>query len=902
MIVEDGEYLKHYGIIRRSGRYPWGSGDNPYQRSLSFYAYVDEMKSKGLTEAQIAKGIGASSSEYAKMTSTDLRATRAIASNTLREANTAQVLRMKEKGMHNQAIADRLGISEPTVRNYLKPGARDRENVLMNVANSLKDDLDAKGGYIDVGSGAEHSSRLGVTDTRLKTALAVLEAQGYSVHVVGVPIYGTGNNVKTRVLAPPGVTYREVANNLSAIRTFDGSFEDNGRSLLGLVKPKTVDPKRLQVIYAEDGGSDSDGVVFVRPGVTDLDMGGSRYAQVRISVNDTHFIKGMAVHKDDLPAGVDLQFHTNKSDTGNKLDALKPMEINEETNKIDWDNPFGSSISRQIIEKDSNGKEFATSAMNIVNEDANWETWSNTLSAQMLSKQSNSLAKTQLDLAIANKKAELEEIKSLTNSVVRSHLLESFADEADSSSVYLKAASLPRQATQVILPVNSLKDNQVYAPGFENGERVVLIRYPHGGIFEIPELVVNNNNREGKKLIGSDARTAIGINSKVASHLSGADFDGDTVLVIPDRGRKIKTMPSLEGLKNFDPQRMYPYYDGMKRMSKKQTQSEMGKISNLITDMTLKHAQPNELARAVRHSMVVIDAAKHGLNYKQSYDDNTIKQLKIKYQGGPNAGASTLISRAKGRAVVDARPLRPARDGGPIDPATGKLMYGEAPSWIGKDGDVVVRKRLSKKLAETDDAHTLSSGLAMEKLYADHSNQLKAMANEARKVLVNTTHPPTSVSAKRVYQKEVDSLMASFRLAERKAPLERQARIIADANLKLKKQANPEMDRDQEKKIANQALAEARIRLDSAKPVVQISDREWQAIQAGAVSPSRLTKVLRYADLTRVRELATPKTQTAGLSTARVARAKAMINSGYTWAEVAEALGVSVSTLKTGLG
>ena len=49
----------------------------------------------------------------------------------------------------------------------------------------------------------------------------------------------------------------------------------------------------------------------------------------------------------------------------------------------------------------------------------------------------------------------------------------------------------------------------------------------------------------------------------------------------------------------------------------------MGDVSNLITDMTIKGANNDELARAVRHSMVVIDSEKHNLDVKASARDNT---------------------------------------------------------------------------------------------------------------------------------------------------------------------------------------------------------------------------------------------------------------------------------------
>ena len=195
---------------------------------------------------------------------------------------------------------------------------------------------------------------------------------------------------------------------------------------------------------------------------------------------------------------------------------------------------------------------------------------------------------------------------ALTNPAVKKQLLKEFADGADSSAKHLKAAGLPRTRNQVILPINSLKDNEIYAPNYRNGETVVLVRHPHGGIFEIPELTVNNRNREANRVI-KNAADAVGINSKVASRLSGADFDGDTVLVIPNNAKQVKTSAPLAGLKNFDPQSQYKI-DRPNELTSKGKQKQMGAISNLITDMTIKGANSNEIARAVRHSMVVIDS------------------------------------------------------------------------------------------------------------------------------------------------------------------------------------------------------------------------------------------------------------------------------------------------------
>lgn len=278
-------------------------------------------------------------------------------------------------------------------------------------------------------------------------------------------------------------------------------------------------------------------------------------------------------------------------------------------------------------------------------EEGDWGEWSKTLPSQFLSKQSLTLIKKQLGLAKADKQAEFDEICSLTNPTVKKALLKSFADDCDAAAVHLQAAALPRQKYQVILPLTKIKDNEVYAPNYKDGETVALIRYPHGGTFEIPILKVNNKLAEGKSVLGNTPADAIGINKKNADRLSGADFDGDTVMVIPCNSSqskvRITSTSPLKGLEGFDTKDAYGgvvekgtdgkdhyYRNGKEYKIMKNTQTEMGKVSNLITDMTLKGATEDELARAVRHSMVVIDAEKHKLDYKQSEIDNGISSLK----------------------------------------------------------------------------------------------------------------------------------------------------------------------------------------------------------------------------------------------------------------------------------
>lgn len=889
-MLNDDE-LEHVGVLRKSGRYPWGSGETPHQRNKQFLDYVEDLRKKGMSEVDIAKGLGVFDPDGKGISTTQLRAAKSIAKNAIKNAEISRAMQLKDKGMSNVAIGQVMGLNESSVRALLNPSIQKRADQLQTTANMLKDELGNKP-YLDVGIGTEH--HMGVSDQKLRTAVAMLKEEGYELYYVKTPQLGTNNYTTVKVLAPPGTTYSEVFHNQDKIRNVTGYSEDGGRTFTGPVfeTPKSVDSKRVEVRYGDEGGGDMDGVIQLRRGVDDISLGPSRYAQVRVAVDGTHYLKGMAVYADDLPNGVDIRFNTNKKRSENKLDAMKSM-------KDDPDSPFGS-IVRQKHYIDKDGKE-QLSALNIVNEEGKWDTWNSTLSSQFLSKQSPTLAKEQLGLRLDSKKAELDDIMKLTNPIVRKKLLETFADEADSSSVHLKAAGLPRTKQKVILPINSLKDNEIYAPTFDDGEVVVLIRHPHGGKFEIPELRVNNRNQEAKRTM-RNAVDAVGINSKVASRLSGADFDGDTVLVIPNNHGKVKTSPALIGLKNFDPQAAYPAYEGMKPMSPRTKQLKMGDVSNLITDMTIRGAGQTDLAKAVRHSMVVIDAEKHNLNWKQSAKDNQISELKEKYQKGARSGASTLISQSSSKVRIPERKPRSAANGGPVDPKTGKRQFEDTGvEFVSKKTGKMIPKTIKvPKMSLVDDANTLSSGTPMEKVYADYANQLKAIANSSRKKAIATKPIPYSPSAKIAYDTEVKALQAKLNLALKNAPLERQAQLLANATVRAKRDANPGMDDADLKKIKGQALEQARIRTGAKKAQVDVTDREWAAIQAGAISTNQLNKILNNTDLDRVKQLATPRVAKV-MDSAMKARANSMLKSGATQAEVARALGVPPSTLSSSL-
>lgn len=869
--------LYHYGIKRRSGRYPWGSGAKKSRNASDFLSTVDVLEKDGFNEKQIA--------EYFGLQTKQLRAYKSNAHNEVRAAKAAMALRLKDKGYSNSEIGRRMGINESSVRSLLDPAISMRKNASTNTAEMLEKEIASKK-YIDVGGGVEN--QIGVSRNTLDNAVEQLRAKGYTYHYLKVEQLGTGKFTSIKVLAAPDVTYKEVKDNQSKVTSPGFYSEDLGQTVVGIKPPSSISSKRILVNYGDQGGSDKDGVIELRRGVKDLDLGAARYAQVRVAVDGTHYLKGMAMYSDDIPKGYDVIFNTNKNSSTPKMDVFKKM-------KDDPENPFGATIRQKTyIGKD--GKEHL-SALNIVNEEGDWNTWKKTLSSQMLSKQSTALAKKQLKLAYDIKKEEFDEICSLKNPVIKKTLLDKFADNCDSSAVHLKAAGLPRQASKVILPFPEMKDTEIYAPSYRNGEKVVLIRYPHGGTFEIPELIVNNkSNKKAKGLIGN-AQDAVGINPRVAERLSGADFDGDTVLVIPVGKVKIKTSAPLKGLKNFDPKVAYPGYPGMPKPGEKGSgfdkQGKMGDISNLITDMTIKGAPADDIAAAVRHSMVVIDAEKHNLNWRQSYLDNGIANLKAKYQGASNAGASTLISRAKGDKRVPKR-----KDGYKVDPETGRKIFTETGETYEKNGKQVVRLQKSSKMYETEDAYSLSSGTAMENTYADHANKLKALANSARKTSLTTKPIPYSPEAKSKYRQEVDSLNAKLNIALKNRPLERKAQLLANERVKLVRQNNPDMDKDDIKKLKNQALTQARLQTGASKKarLVDITDREWEAIQSGAISTNKLSQIIQNSDLDILKQRSMPR-ESRGISDAKRARAKMLESNGYTLAEIADSLGVSTSTI-----
>lgn len=925
MEIKESDWLMHLGTPQMydgdphgSGRYRQGSGKDPYQHAKEFNDRVaaikkewrekhgEYIKDKVLTKYLFdLYGYGEPDGNGG-MKPLTTRNYRALKTRTSAEEKAHQYLeahKLKEKGWSSQKIGEKLGVPASTVDGYLKRDAISKSNRVTDTADLLRESLISKGGYIDIGKGSElwlrTSEGLGVSETTFKAAVKQLEDEGFAkVKYQQRQMFGQGNTTIT-VLGMPGTTAGEVFNNREAIRT-PIDIQMDGKVKPDRLRPvESVSSKRIAVKYAEDGGTDRDGVIELRRGIKDLDLGNSMYAQVRIAVDKTHYLKGMAIYADDLPDGIDIRFNTNKSrgvpliakEPGGK-EVLKPM--NDIANKL---NPFGAAIQTQ------------RGALNIVNEEGDWSKWSRTLASQFLSKQYVQTAKKQLKLTGDIARDEFEEIKSLTNPTLKRYMLDEFARSCDADAVNLKAVRLPGQTQKVLLPLPNIKENQCYCPGYDDGTQVALVRYPHGGVFEIPVLTVNNNSRIAKKIMGN-AQDAIGIHPKSAGILSGADFDGDTVMVLPIVGSfKPKTAKPLAGLKDFDPKTQFngDHLAPKDLMKKKNVGNQMGRITNLITDMTVQGADEKELERAVAHSMVVIDAYKHKLDYKASEKYFRIDELRAKYQPAREEGkkpgaAGTIFSRAKNEQRVPERREKAVSKLTPEERKRwekGEIIYEPTNKMIwnretGKNDKPALIK--TNQMREAKDAHKLTSGTQIEWYYAEYANRMKALANEARAEMRATERATWNRSAEKAYAKEVKSLEAKLKTAKMNAPLERKAQTLAGATVKIELDEHPEYDDSQKKKAKSRHLEAARNAVGAGKELIKINSKEWEAIQAGAISDSKALEIFKNSKSEVVKQMAMPRDYS--ISPAKLARAKSLYASGQTWADIATILGVSVTTLQ----
>lgn len=950
--------LLHYGVGhlenppgRGSGRYAYGSGENPGQHRHDFLSEVDRLKRKGCSQKEIAIALLGKDA-----TTTQLKAEIAIANAEQRRARVYEARRlMDECGGNRSEVARRMNTNESSIRKLLDEDLEASMNKYQNTADYLKDVIDKKGGVIDVGPGTNIS--LNVTDNTMKVAMAMLEKEGYILAKCQVP-NPTDKNKKTTisVICAPGTEIKESANGQKWVdwtnnppAMVEDYSPNQGKDYDTLKFPSSLDSSRIQIKYNEDGGAAKEGVIEIRRGTKDLDLGQSQYAQVRIAVDGNKYIKGMAIYADpkDMPPGVDVIINTQKKREVGMDGVLKPMKTNA-NGEIDQNNPFGALIKRGgqtfyedpkgnyirkgdiFVEakKGDTGERYSLSPINKLREEGEWDTWSRNLSTQFLSKQPMKLIKQQIDLSVADKKSELADIMNLTNPVVKQKMLEDFARNCDSNMNDLSTKGFKNQAFQVILPVPKMKDNEIYAPAFKDGDTVALIRYPHGGIFEIPVLTVNNKNKEAKKIM-ANATDAVGITPSTAGIISGADFDGDTVVVIPMKSNhvNIATMKPFDELKNFDT-KTYKLPDSAPPITNGYKQKQMGIVTNLITDMTAQGAPPEEIARAVKHSMVVIDSEKHHLDLKQSAKDSRIAELQKKYQDG---GASTIFSRSNAKTLVNERKeihdkkkmtpeeVKAYEAGKKIIRETGRMRNKTQkitdPSKmtpeelkIHKSGRDVIRYLDEKVLVQqkVKRMETVSNPYDLvrnpndpkEKAYADYAIELMKMGDEARRVSRSIKPTPVSQQAKKIYEKEVKELDSELRLSKSNSPRERQAKITAGIRSSQYIKEHPGMDYEHKSRVRDQELQKARDEVGARRHEIDITPKQWEAIQANAISSSKLKEILTYANEDKVRNLATPKDQKIVVTQAKINLMKQMYDSGmYTQKEIAEKFNISSSSV-----
>ena len=874
--------LLHYGMPRRSGRYPWGSGKDPYQGKDSFLQKYELLKSQGLSEAEIASKF--------KMNTTELRNNITWSRRNQREYLASQINKMFNEGMTRVAIAEKLGISEGSVRNYLSKEKGHSQLQWEGIEKAITQGVN-RTGYLDVGVGVE--LQIDVSRSKFNSVVNYLvQEKGYHTHEIYVRRPNDPSKYTTVKVLTKEPDVKKVTLNSDKIRPLDSWSDDGGVTINNLRAPEMVDLKRVHIRYAEEGGKSKDGVIEIRPGVPDLDLGNSKYAQVRIGAGDNLYMKGMAIYSNDkFPEGKDIIYNVTKPKGTPVEQVLKRMKENT-------DNPFGANIIRQ------NG------ALNIINEEGDWDTWSTTMSTQFLAKQPLSLVKDRLDATAKSLKQEYDELVSLTNPIVKKHLLETFSDGLDAKARHLKAQGLPRTKNHVLLPTTELKPNEIYAPNYQDGERVVLIRHPHGGRFEIPDLVVNNKNKKARDMLGN-APDAVAIHPSVASKLSGADFDGDTALIIPNNKGQIKTSRSLKELKNFDPH-VYQVSENSpvniheidkttgklvntgKTIKNRQMQTQMGIVSNLITDMTIKGASDSEIARAVKHSMVIIDSEKHRLDYKQSARDNRINELIKEYMthinpdtGKTSRAASTLMSRHKSKVDISQHTTVLERH-----------KKGESPEDIAKSLKISTKTVNSYiKDGAQFDPGKYSSKTAVEELYVSYIKEVQKLKNDTLKNISTIKNPTRSPEAAKVYAPEVKSLNEKLDKALLNKPKERQAQLLA--NKLFFENVIPGMSKDDRSKLSSRSIARARATTGAESQKIDITESEWEAIQARAISTTKLKQILENTNTDVLKKLAMPREIV--MTPARVSRAQGLIDRGYTYAEAAQALGVSTAAIRDAL-
>lgn len=903
------DVIQHYGRGHnsggRSGRYPWGSGDE----RTRYHEEVDKLKLKGFdTIDKQAKELGLKRSELQQHLSRE--------NSVIKEYVVSRGNEIIGTGKSIRQAAEELNMPDATLRNYLSTGtpktAKAKLEKAEAVKNMYKAAIDKQAKYIDIGAGTEH--QIGITDYQKKLAVEALKNEGYYVHPVRMPNITSPDKPITTMVLTKDPDPKSAQRNVLDVQL--PNYQYNGVKLTGIKKPMDVSWDDVKISYGTNGENDRDGTILVRRGVKDADLGDTHYAQVRISVGGTHYMKGMAMYgdADDFKGTkADYIFHTNKPSTKTPQEVLKKQKDNPL-------NPFESSIRRQ------------RGVFNIVNQEGDWNDYHPTIASQMLSKQRIPFIKERLNDTIKMHQESFDKIMSITNPIVKKKLLEDLGGDPndptkrgaiDTAQIHLRAIGEQGTRFKTLISNPWLKPNEIYAPDYKNGEHVVLVRYPHGGTFEIPDLVVNNKNTKSKKLLGN-AIDGIGIHPETARILSGADFDGDTALIMPNNNGRIKssdarTTHAFKSLREFDPNTYeltskadLPYegkvknkYSGVeetkmiypgRHITPRYKQTEMGNVSNMITDMTIRGATNDELIRAVKYSMVVIDSEKHHLDYKQAKDDLGISALQKRYMtkidpdtGRKSIGANTLISVSKHDLGLSKEKRKELLDAG--------LSQYEINKEMQKHG------KLLPTLADQGKLSKINSGTPVEALYQNYIERLQTMKETARKTVSEIKTPERSDVARKVFKNEVASLGSKIKSIQSQAPLERKAQIEANRAYREYVHSNPDISTDRKKNIRSEMINKARDQngLPAYEKKIHITPDEWNAIQSNAISKTAMSTLMKKADMEELKEYAMPKKK-SNISSGKLASIMRKLENGSaTLAEIAESEGMSVNAIKYSL-
>lgn len=245
--------LQHIGT-ETSGRYPLGSGENPFQRPKTFLDNVKKLEGSGLKGKALAEALG--------LTTTQLRAYKAIAKAESRAADETKAQQYKDDGLSNVKIGLEMGINESSVRALLNPSAKARNDILRNTAEMIREQI-SKHEVIDIGAGV--NVHLDMSKEKLATAVAMLEAEGYKKKYFKVAQLGTEFDTSHKTLVGPDfddkADYHRIAQNLDLIKQMDVYSQDAGKTFERIKPPKSLSPDRITILYGSEGGADRDGQV-----------------------------------------------------------------------------------------------------------------------------------------------------------------------------------------------------------------------------------------------------------------------------------------------------------------------------------------------------------------------------------------------------------------------------------------------------------------------------------------------------------------------------------------------------------------------------------------------------------------------------------------------------------------